>query len=626
MEEAERSKIEDMKKQLYDKNEKTMIHKREGVLHQTHYNVPTSWSDEINKDKIMAKHKKLKSSFFKKFFIFSIIFFIGALGFAYYKFSNNETSVSSDKIDIEVIGNSFTKGGEELPLQIEIDNNNSASLEYANLIVEYPKGAEDSSTDVVRLSKDSIGTIAAGEKVVRNIKVTLYGAEKSIRNIKISLEYHPEGSNAIFTKEKYYPVTISVAPLSLTVEAPDDTISNQAISIKVKAVLNTSLSDEENPILQITYPSNFIFESATPVPLVGNSTWDLSSISLTNPITVEVKGRLLGQEGDEQIFHAYAGTSSETDPSEVNIIYSSTLQKISIAKPFLDTEILVNDKDETEYAVAGGSTVNVDINWSNNLSTLITDGKIIASISGNVFDKTKISSNNGYYDSTNNQIVWDRNTLSSLAEIDPGQSGTVSFSFIPISLAGSSSAIKEPQVSIKVSISGKQPQLGSIYTDISNYSEKVIKLLSDFQIATSASYLDGENPPKAESQTRYKINWTLSNSTNAITGAKAVSSLPIYVDWVGIYSDETEDITYNEVTREITWNIGQVSSNTGINSNREASFILSIKPSLSQVGSSPQLIKGVTLTGTDSFTGTSLEDTTSALSILNAGSDKVISY
>jgi hypothetical protein len=603
-----KSKIEDMKRHLYDPNDHVMGHQREGVLHQVKHDVSAVWQDSKDgSDGMKNKSKNPPVSIFKKFFLISLIFFIGAIGFAFYKFSTNDASVSNDKIDIKVIGNAFTKGGEELPLQIEITNSNNASLELANLIIEYPKGAEDNNVDMIRIPRDAIGTIKPGESVIRNIKVKLFGEEKSVRNIKVSLEYHPEGSNAIFTKEKYYPVTISLAPLSLVVDGPTSAISNQPVSFKITATLNTSLPDE-NPMLQVTYPNNFIFDSAIPAPSLGNSIWDLSTLSPTNPITVEVKGRIIGQDGDEQVFHAYAGTTSPSNQTIINVVYSSILQKVLISKPFLEANILVNGIDQKEYSVVGGSNVNAEISWANNLSTRITDGQIIVSLDGNVFDKNTVNSLDGFFDSANNQIVWDKNSVSELSEINPGEKGSVSFSFKPSSLIGLS-GIKDPKVLIKVSIKGREPLLGSTYNDVNNFSEKIVKVMTDFQIATSASYSSGSMPPKAETTTNYVVTWTLSNSANSISQAEARSILPVYVKWVGILAGENENVTYNDVTREVIWSIGSVSPNTGIDSNREASFVISLKPSLSQVNSLPQLMKELYLSGTDTFTNTLIKST-----------------
>jgi len=618
MHEEERSKIEDVKRHLYDPDDHNMTHTREGILHQVDHDVSFKWQDD---DKIKEnndfnkKMKKPHTSPFKKFFIISLVFFVVTIGFAFYRFSNNNVSVSNDNIEIKVIGNAFTKGGEELPLQIEITNKNNANLELSNLMIEYPKGAADDLTDMTRLPKDNIGTIKPGETVIRSIKVKLFGEEKTSRNVKISLEYHPEGSNAIFTKDFYYPVTISIAPLSLKIDSPTEITSNQPISFKVTATLNTSLPDD-NPILQLVYPNNFIFEEAIPAPTFGNSIWDLSLLQLEKPMMIQVDGRLIGQDGDQQVLHAYAGIQNANDQTIMNVVYSSTLEKILITKPFLDVKILVNGQDYNEYSVSGGSKVGVEVKWVNNLTTRITDAQIIVNLSGNAFDKAKINANAGFYNSSTNQIIWDKNQLSNLSEINPGESGSASFTFQPLSFLGNSNIVKDPKVSINVSIKGRQPLDGYTYNDINNFSEKIVKVLSDFQIVSSAFYTSGYLPPKAESETKYTVTWTLYNSSNTISQAQAKAVLPIYVNWAGLASGTNDNLTYNDITREVIWNIGQVIPNIGITSNRDISFVVSLKPSLYQVNSIPQLMKEVNLSGIDNFTNTTIKNTYGAITTM----------
>jgi hypothetical protein len=612
------SKIEDIKHRLYEREDTVTNRPREGTLHIVNHKVSEDWQTEVKKEDDSQNMKKPPTSIFKKFFILAVVFFIGAVGYSFYMFSNGGTSVSNDNIDITVLGNAFTKGGEELPLQIEIVNRNKANLELANLLVEYPRGANDSDTDVIRLPHDSIGTILPGQSITRNIKVTLFGVEKSVRNVKISLEYHPQGSNAIFSKDNEYPVTISSAPLSLNVNAPDSVSSDQLFSFNVTATLNTALP-EGNTILQMTYPNNFIFDSAVPAPSYGNSVWSLSSLTTTNSIPITIKGKIIGQDKDEQTFHIYAGSTNNTNQTLVSVVYNSFLKTILIEKPFLEARILVNNQELPSYTSSSGSTINGEILWANNLPTRITDAQIIMNISGNAFDRSSVKTLQGFYNSSNNQIIWDKNSISNLASIEPGESGSVGFSFNSLSLLGPSNIIKEPEIVLDVSIKGKQPSDGSTFSDINNFNKKVIKILSDFQIASSVGYSFGSSSPKPESETKYTITWTLSNSANSINSATASSVLPIYVSWVGNKSNE--NVTYNETTREVTWNIGNVRSNTGFDSNREASFELSLKPSLSQVGSVPQLMKEVYLSGIDSFTGTMIKSTRGSINTSFGGED-----
>ncbi len=603
--EEDHNKIEDIKRRLYDPKDTGVDRRHEGVLHPQNFKVANEWKEDVKSENssMNTTIKKPKTSFFKKFFVISVIFFIGAIGFAFYMYTTGGISVSSDNIDITVLGNAFTKGGDELPLQIEITNRNNADLELADLLIEYPRGASDNASDVIRLPRETIGTIKKGQSITRNVKVSLFGDEKSVRNVKISLQYHPEGSNAIFTKDKEYQVTISSAPLSLRIDAPDQATSNQLVSFTINATLNTSLP-QETTMLQVTYPPNFVFDSATPQPTIGQSVWSLASLTQANPVQITVKGRLIGQDGDQQVFHVYAGTTSPTDLSVVNVVYTSLLQTVTITKPFLEARILVNGQNLPTYTASGGESVSSEISWVNNLSTRITDAQIIVNMSGNAFDKSTVNPREGFYDSSNNRIIWDKNTIPELGSIEPGASGVVSFNFKPKSLIGASNTIKDPQVELDVSIKGNQPSVGSTFSDVNNFAKKIVKIVSDFQIASSASFTSGPLPPKAESETTYTITWTLSNSANTVNQAQARSILPIYVTWVGPKPGSIEKVAYNATTREVVWDIGTVRSYTGLETSREVSFMVALKPSLAQVGSVPQLMKDVFLSGTDSFTNT----------------------
>lgn len=608
MDDTNRNKIEDMKSHLYDKGAVLSNNQIEGELHKIGYKTNIDWEEEDKLDnkklkEKMSKHKK--SHLFRNFFIGAIIFFVVAVGIAYFKFSNGVMTVSNSNIDIQVLGNAFVKGGQELPLQIDITNRNRANLELADLLISYPSGADDNSADLVRLPAMNIGTIKSGQQVIRNIKVKLYGQEKSTRNVTIILQYHPANSNAIFSKTKNYPVTISSAPLSLSINAPDKETSNQEFTFSVKASLNTTLPNKNPTILQLSYPNNFIFESATPSPSFSNTTWNLSNLSATNPATVTIKGRLVGQTGDEQIFHAYAGAANPDNQSLVNVVYNSLVQSIIISKPFLEADILVNNQDLPSYTAESGDSISASIHWTNNLPSLVTNAKVTVSITGNVLDRSSIDAGSGFYDSTNNQIIWDQNSDPDLASIEPGGTGNLSFKFKTLSLIGNANQVNNPQVIIKVSMSGNQPSLGTV-SKINDFSTKIIKLSSDFQIASSAGYSSGPLPPKVGQETKYVVVWSLSNTTNSVKGAVAKSILPPYVKWVGSLVGNNEDISYNSTTREVFWNIGSVKPGVGLNSNREAAFMISLTPSISQVGSIPQLMKKISLSGVDSFTESSI--------------------
>ncbi len=607
-------KIEDIKRKLYEPDFSSHDHHKEGVLHPVKYDVPESWSQESKDPTIMKKRKS--SSFFKKFFIGAMLFFVISVGVAYFLYNYGGGVVSNENIEITVLGNAFAQGGEELPIQIEIVNKNNAALELANLIIEYPRGASvvSKEEDLIRLPRESLGTIPAGGRAERSKKVTLYGDQGTLRNVTVRLEYHPEGSNAIFVKSKEYPVTISSSPVSLLFDGPNSTSSNQEVTFKVTANLHTTLPSDQ-ALLKVEYPLGFKFTSAVPAPFSGNSVWKLSDLTTTKPFEVSIKGTLMGQDGDEQAFHAYVGTVPPENPSKMDVIYTSILHTVAIEKPYLQARIVINGESKDEYAVNGGAPLRVEILWSNNLTTPVLDGQIVAKLSGNVFDKNSVSVSEGFFDSSTNQITWDRNTSSEFSFIDPGATGSVNFTLTPLSVFGSNSSLKDPQMNIDIGIKGRE-QGGNIDNSPINSSQKVnLRVVSNFQIANSAVYLSGSRPPKAETETVYTINWILSNSANLVTGAEARALLPVYVKWVAQVGGNNENLSYDANTREVVWKIGTVRPNTGFGTiNREVSFNIALKPSVSQVNSTPQIIKDVALTGQDAFANVLLKSSKGPLS------------
>src|SRR4051812_19510950 len=137
MPDNDRQKIEDVKRHLYDPDGNITRRPHEGVLHPIEHQVASTWKPEKDPENeaLLNVMKKPPTSIFKKFFLGAVVFFLCAVAFSVYMFYGNNQSVSNDKIDIAVLGNAFTKGGDDLPLQVEITNRNNSNLELANLIV-----------------------------------------------------------------------------------------------------------------------------------------------------------------------------------------------------------------------------------------------------------------------------------------------------------------------------------------------------------------------------------------------------------------------------------------------------------------------------------------------------------
>ena len=611
--------IDDLKKRLDSRAGGMILHKRQGVLHDIRVPVSTDWDvkdNTVREATRLVERTFSNNSMFKKFFIASIVFFVCAVLFALYIFLGGGNTVSNKFVDISVIGSAYTAGGEDLPLQILVTNKNSIPIELTDLYIEYPKGTSgDAGGDTARTRK-AIGTIDVGQTVTVPIDPTLYGEQGSTQSITMRLEYHVSGSNAIFTKEQTYGVTLSTAPLSLTVDGPSEATSNQQVTFKIKATSNLK-TVAANTRLSIEYPPGFQFGSADPAPLYGNSIWDLGDLSLNQEKDISVTGTMLGTEGDERTFKISGGSENSTDKTKIGVVYNSLIQVVRINQPFISANIKINGNDGDTYVATNGTPLRVTIEYQNNLPVRVTDVQLSANLSGTAFDKSKVSTTNGFYDAGTGTLTWSKDTLSTLATLNPSDRRSLDFTITPLPLLkASGSFITNPQISIIVSLKGNQPSEGNVSTEVKSVDKMNIQLGTDFQLLSKALYSigafvnSGPVPPHASQATTYTVVWSLKNTSNAVSGTKVVATLPIWSEFTGSIYPTSEQLTYDAGSRSLTWNVGSIDRGIGFGStNREVSFQIKLKPGTTQVGSAPTLINAPKITGMDTFTNKPIDTT-----------------
>ncbi|HEY4493915.1 MAG TPA: hypothetical protein VJB95_00575 [Candidatus Paceibacterota bacterium] len=614
------NRLEELKGRLFSKDYEMRIERHDAFTRHKPKNIPDSWQSAQEGMSNFGEKFFMKTSLFKKLFIFSLSFLLLAMVYGSYMFFAGGNTVSPENIEISVFGNAYTSGGEELSLQLEITNKNSSPLQLVDLVLEYPKSSSANLQDTERI-RVSLGTIPAGTVRSENVKLTLFGEQGSTKQIKISLEYRVEGSNAIFVKTKLYDVSINSTPINLSVEAPDSISPNQELTLVIKASLNAT---KPSPAILVSadYPVGFAFTEASPKPSFGNNVWNLGDLSPGAEKTITIKGRMLDvSDGEEKTFHIFTGSQSSTNKSNLDVVFNSIGHTVAIKKSAVEARLSVNGAYQREYSVDTATPINAEITWANNLETKINDLVITAKISGNAVDKKKIDGGSGFYDSAGGTITWDRNSESRFREVSPGESGSVSFFIPPVSVFGSSGGILvDPLVNIEISISGKQELSGYEVTTLNSSTSSTVRIASDVGFATKALYYSGPFansgpiPPKAEKKTTYTVVWSLTNTANNISKGTVRSSLPQWVSFAGAFTPSGENFAYNASTRELVWNVGRIPKGTGVSlPSKEISFQIIFAPSLSQVGTVPIIVNEAVLTGHDDFANVDVKATKAPL-------------
>lgn len=588
--------LDDLDSRLYRRDLADKKVKRIDSLHPRRFAIKSDWEAKVAPAKEKVSTFASHPSFFKKFFYYALGFVGVAIIFAFLMFFTGGNTVSNNNIDINVLGNSFAAGGEELPLQIEVVNKNASTLELADLFVEYDKGGDATSGASRVRDLNSLGTIDGGKTVTKNIFVTLYGSEGSTQDINFTLQYRLHGSNAIFVKKSTFTVTINSAPVSLLVDAPQNVTPNQELTFTIKTKSN-SPNTLTGLLLHVDYPNGFKFEKAVPSADAFNNVWRLGDLAPGAERDIVITGTVYGSDGEDRAFHVYTGAASAADNTKIGITYNSLLQTITLVKPFISAHISINGSDALSVPVPSSSTVTGLVSYANNLPTLVTNAEITLTFSGNALDTSSITAPNGFYDSAKNTITWNATTDQDLALLQPSDQGALSFSFQVKPLLSGSTALSSPSVKLSVSIKGKQPDAGGAVSEVTNFEEKTATVSSDLGFSANAFYTSGPFsntgpiPPKANTPTTYTITWTVTNSANPLTNGLATATLPTYVDWVGTISPDGEPLTYDETTHTIHWTIGQIPAGTGLSGpSRKASFQVRLNPSTSQIGSTPKLV------------------------------------
>ncbi len=624
-----KSPLDRLRKGLYSRNTEQGEAPRHSV-HGEQVIVPESWDQEAtagapgdpstpgmsSMPHSVPPHRRI----YKVILLGSAAFLLLAVGVAAYTFISGGNFVSVDNVDIQIQGPATIAGGEPLGLDVTVANKNQTAIQLVDLVVEYPSGSKDvtdPSKDLTS-SRISLGDIASGGIAQQTVSSLLFGQEGDIKTIKLTAEYRTADSNAIFFKEKDYNVTISSSPVVVSIDSLNSVLSGAAFDMNV-TVSSNSTSVIKNLLLTLDYPIGFSAVSASPAATYSDNIWDIGDLAPGTKKTFDIKVTATGDDSSSKTVHANVGIQDATNERLIatNIVTQS--HDFTIEKPFLGLDLTLEGA-HADLAATAGQTVHGDILWTNNSTSQITNATITAKLSGNVLDENSVTvDDGGFYDSSNNTITWQAGRATGLDSIAPAANGRVSFTVASVALAPGQS-VANPLITIAVSANGSRTDETGAPQSVDTAVTRSIKLVSNLALSARALYSQGPfvnsgpMPPKVNSATTYTVVWTVTNTSNTITGATVTATLPPYVAWTGSISPSTANITYDKQSGNIVWAVGNVAQNADIGSGaQQVAFQISLTPSANQAGQVPTLIGSAAISGTDVFTGATLQNSAQAL-------------
>jgi hypothetical protein len=550
----------------------------------------------------------------KKFFLFSLLFFVFAMGVAAYLFLSNSRTVSTDNIGVAIQGPTTVAGGDTVPLSITITNRNPVAITNASITIDFPAGTRSADNVLTPYPRytENLGTLAPGQSVQRSVKAVVFGSGGQAVTLPVTLSYGTSGSNATFIKQSSYGLTISTAPLSVSVDTLAETVSGKPLTLEV-TVRSNATAAVSGVVLQAQFPFGFTVSSTNLTPV--GSTFPLGTLQPGDTKKIKITGILAGSQGDSRVFHFTVGTADADNPQILGVSYMTQDATVNVTAPFLATTLTLNGSSADQVSITSGSRVSAQLSWTNTLPTDINNADVEVKLSGTAFDPSSVQVDRGFYRSADNTIVFNSQTDPSLGNLAPNASGVGSFSFSTVSGAAAQ-GLRNPTLTLSISVSGTRTGQSSVPESISSTLTKTISLatavtLDSYGLHSSGPFSNGGPlPPVANTQTAYAIIWKVQNSANAIAGTQVTATLPAYVAFAGATSPNDGSITYNAASRTVTWSVGDLAAGAS----KQGAFQVSFTPSSSQHGQSPTLVNTPTLTAIDRFAQVNVTTTGNAVS------------
>ena len=570
------------------------------------YSAPVSATPLTTAPPLTPINPKKRMSLSTKFFFGSILFFIIAAGVSALLFYGGVNTTSPQNIDVQVLAPSLVDGGKEATFEIIITNRNTAPLQLADLVLDYPDGALDPTDPTKSLTHDriSIGTINSGQQIKKTVSALLYGQEGTQETLTASLEYSVAGSNAIFEKQGQTSFTIGSAPVSVSISSPSSVTAGDQFAMDI-TVRSNATSPVENVAIEGQYPFGFSVLSATPTGVAGNTLWRLGTLSPGSSQTIHIVGTIDASDGDQRVFRFLAGSNSDPTDTHVDVPFLTVPQTLTVERPFITGSIAVNGQSGNNISVSAGSTLQGTVTWQNNLTDAVSNLELDLSFDGPAVDKSTINSANGFYQSSNSTLVWSQDREATLASVAPGATGTYNFSFNTLPAAAQGTLITNPTITLNLTVHATRQSGGSSDT-VSSVATTQLVVASLLSLTaqssrTSGGFINtGPLPPRAETGSSYTITWTLKNSANTVANTTVQAVLPSYVNFIAAQAGS--GVTYDSGSRTVTWSLGDMKPGVGYTSSAaQAAFQVMFIPSASQVGTAPTLTGPTAASGQDRY-------------------------
>lgn len=508
--------------------------------------------------------------------------------------------------------------GQDFTFNFLYHNNNRVDLENCQLTISFPQSLEIKEADTASsaANKDFIvfdlGTLKSKQNGKIAFKARIIEKEQSIIYVKSALTYRTSDSGPQQTKETQEGITITSSKVNLLLSATRQAAPGDLIEYKL--IINNATEDNFNGLeVHTTYPPGYQFNEASIPASENNTVFKLPTLISYGKAEFTIRGSITGSANEKKNFGAEIGYY---EAGKFIVLRKDSAQTEMITSPLIITQSIKGGVDSKTNSTDPGSSVAIDLRYRNASNLPLRDAVVMVDIIGRAVDSQSIQAEKGHFDMKNSRVTWRAGEVPDLALLKPQAEGTLTLYF-NVSPRVPSESLDDKNFSVT---SVAQIDSPDVPTPIGKNkiisSDRITFKVNSKVIFDSKGYFnddaipnDGPLPPRVDKETTYTVHWRLQNINNDLKDAVVKASLPDYVVWKNnFYPSKSQQITYNERTKEVIWNLGFVPALTGTQLEaQEAIFQVSVTPQENQVGQELNLINESLFTAIDAFTGRQYE-------------------
>jgi len=521
----------------------------------------------------------------KNFLTSSIIVLLlgaGLVGLWYFQKNN----YSKEILKVEILGPEVTQAGEEIEYLVRYKNNGDVVLENPELIFEYPKYSIPENNGALRVA-EKVEDIYPGQEKSFRFRARLLGKENEIVTASAWLNYQPKNLKARYESKTTFSTQIKFIPLTFEFDLASKIEAGQKLNFSLNYFSNfdCELSDLR---IKLTYPEGFLFEASIPQSL-DKTEWQVPLLSQASGGRIKILGDINGDTGDQKIFKAELGIYMD---GEI-VILKEAAQSIQIIEPAIYISQIVNNSPD--YIANPGDLLHYEIFFKNIGKKSFIKKFLLVKLDGEAFDIETLRSDGGETGPGDNSIIFDWKNIPKLSLLEAGDEGKVEF-WIKVKDETFSQEAKNLVLrnEVLVAEAGKE-------FEVRVNSKLVILQKAYFQEEFFGN--SGPLPPEVGKSTTYTILWQVKNYSNDLSNVKIKAILPSNVRPTGNFFPEDSKFTFDSVSREAIWNIGDIDAYQGIGKiPLTLAFQVSLTPNAGQAGSTAILVERAEIVGQDKFT------------------------